>query len=244
MSNFKLLVQYDGARYDGWQRMGKDESDNTVCAKIAEVLRRMTGAEPQISCGCRTEKGVHAKGQVVSAKLDVSSPQELKNYLNRYLPRDIAVIKCETADERFHAALNAKAATYLYRIDVGNVADVFERKYSYHTFDKPDLEAMKRAASYFVGSHDFKSFTTAKKSKSTVRNVEDIEIVQDGNIVTIKIKADDFMHNMARLMVGMLLDVGGGLKKPESVKNALEGKEEAMSFPAEACGLFLESVEY
>jgi tRNA pseudouridine38-40 synthase len=74
--------------------------------------------------------------------------------------------------------------------------------------------------------------------------VEDIEIVQDGNIVTIKIKADDFMHNMARLMVGMLLDVGGGLKKPESVKNALEGNEEAMSFPAEACGLFLESVEY
>ena len=103
---------------------------------------------------------------------------------------------------------------------------------------------MRKAASYFIGEHDYKLFTTAKKSKSTVRNIEDIQIEHKGNEVTIRIIANDFMHNMARLMVGMLLDVGGGLKKPETVKDALELKSVTMSFPAEAYGLFLEKVNY
>ncbi len=246
MSNYRLILQYDGSRYDGWQRMGKDESDNTIYSKIAEVLRKMTGAEPEINCGCRTEKGVHAYGQVINVRInDNPAPIELKNYLNRYLPRDIAVLVCDNADDRFHASLNAKSATYVYRLDVGNIADVFQRKYAYHTFDMPDIAAMRKAAEYFRGSHDFKNFTTARRSKSTVKNVTDISIDrQDDNIVTISITANDFMHNMARLMVGMLLDVAGGLKKPESVKDALEGKDVTMSFPAEACGLFLEKVNY
>lgn len=245
MSNYKMTLQYDGGRYDGWQRMGKDESDNTVCSKITEVLRKMTGSEPEINCGCRTEKGVHAYGQVINVKLtDSPQPLELRNYLNRYLPRDIAVLTCDTADERFHAALNAKAVTYVYRIDVGNIADVFERKYAYHTFDMPDIDRMRKAAGYFIGSHDFKSFTTAKRSKSTVKTVSDVAIDKKDNIVMISITANDFMHNMARFMIGMLLDAGAGLKKPESVKDALDGGEVTMSFPAEVCGLFLERIDY
>ncbi len=245
MSNYRLTVQYDGSRYDGWQRMGKDESDNTVSVRISEVIRKMTGSEPEINCGCRTEKGVHAHGQVINVKTDAAPTEiELKNYLNRYLPRDIAVISCDKCGDRFHASLNAKSVTYVYRLDVGNVADVFERRYAYHTFNMPDIEAMRQAAEYFVGSHDFKRFTTAKKSKSTIRNVSDVSVDVSGNIATISITADSFLHNMARLMIGMLLDVGAGLKKPQSVKNALEQDDEVMSFPAEPCGLFLERVDY
>ena len=123
MYNYKLVIQYDGTRYDGWQRMGKDESINTIEYKIAEILRKMTGEEIQIFYGCRTEKGVHARGQVINFKLDEQKkPYEVKNYLNRYLPRDIAVISAEVVPERFHSQLNAKGKVYVYQLDTGDVA--------------------------------------------------------------------------------------------------------------------------
>lgn len=245
MYNYRILIQYDGGRYDGWQRMGKDDAGNTVERKIAEVLKKMTGEEIELFCGCRTEKGVHAYGQVANFKLEEKRECiDINNYLNRYLPRDIAVLKTEAVGERFHSQLNAKDKTYVYRIDTANIANVFERRYSYHTFDTPDLSAMRKAAQYFVGEHDFKAFTTAKKNKSTVRNIKSVDIDTDGDIAIIEITANDFLHNMARFMVGMLLDVGNGLKKPEAVRDILDGKDVQMSLPAEAYGLFLKSVKY
>lgn len=246
MYNYKILVQYDGGRYDGWQRLGKDAADNTVEFKIKEILKKLTGEEVQIFCGSRTEKGVHAYGQTANFKLNsMQNCMELKNYLNRYLPRDIAVLQAEAVDERFHSQLQAKAKTYLYRIDTNNIANVFDRKYSYHTFHQLDFEAMDKAAQYFLGKHDFKAFTTAKKSKSTEREIFQIDISRkDSGIAELRITANDFLHNMARLMIGMLLDVGSGLKKPENVRDILAGKEIQMSLPAESYGLFLEEVRY
>lgn len=245
MYNYKIEIQYDGGRYDGWQRMGRDESVNTVEYKIAEIIKKMTGEEIELFCGCRTEKGVHAYNQTANFKLNSRQDCiEINNYLNRYLPRDIAVLKTEAVDERFHSQLNAKAKTYVYRLDIGNIADVFERKYSYHTFDKPDIAAMKKAAGYFIGKHDFAAFTTAKKSKSTIKEIKAVNISVNGNIAEIEITANDFLHNMARFMVGVLLDVGNGLRKPEAVKDILEGKNIQMSLPAESYALFLKCVEY
>jgi tRNA pseudouridine38-40 synthase len=246
MYNYKLRLQYDGGRYDGWQRLGKDESTNTVLCKLEEILHKFTGEQVEIFCGSRTEKGVHAYGQTANFKLNTSQDcVELKNYFNRYLPRDIAVLQVEEADERFHSQLNAKERTYLYRIDTGKVANVFERKYSYHTFHKLDLDKMNEAAQYFLGSHDFKTFTSARKSKSTQREVYSIKITQnDSGIVEIRITANDFLHNMARLMFGTLIDVGQGLKKPDSVRAILAGEDVQMSLPAESFGLFLEEVRY
>ena len=229
MYNYKLVIQYDGTRYDGWQRMGKDESINTIEYKITEILRKMTGEEIQIFCGCRTEKGVHARGQVINFKLDEQKkPYEVKNYLNIYLPRDISVISAEVVPERFHSQLNAKGKVYVYQLDTGDVADVFERRYRYNTFEKPD----------------FKAFTNAKKSKSTVRTINSIDIVENGDKVKIIISANDFLHNMARYMIGMLLDVGNGLKKPEAVRDIMDGKDVQMSLPAESYALFLEKIIY
>ena len=238
MYNYRILIQYDGGRFDGWQRLGKDASENTVEFKIKEILKKMTGEEAELFCGCRTEKGVHAYGQVANFKLNSrQNCMELRNYLNRYLPRDIAVLKVEAVDERFHSQLLAKETTYLYRIDTKSIASVFERKYSYHTFHP--------LAAYFLGKHDFKAFTTARKSKSTEREIKNITISCDeSGIAQLRITANDFLHNMARLMIGILLDVGTGLKKPENVRDILDGKDVQMSLPAESYGLFLEEVRY
>ena len=240
MYNYRLQLQYDGGRYDGWVRMGKDSNSNTIECKIKEIIQKMTGEDIDIYVGCRTEKGVHALNQTANFKLnDKYQPVEVKNYLNRYLPRDIAVNRVELVDERFHSQLNAREKTYVYKIDMANVANVFTRKYAYHTFDTPDIKAMKQAAFYMIGKHDFKAFTTAKKSKSTVRDIKDVEITTDGDSCEIRITADDFLHNMARYMIGMLLDVGSGLKKVEDVENIMAGKDVVMSLPAESYGLFL-----
>ena len=169
MYNYRILLQYDGGRYDGWQRLGKDNSTNTIEAKLKDILSKMTGEDVDIFCASRTEKGVHACGQIANFKLNTSQKDyELRNYLNRYLPRDIAVLKVEAVDDRFHSQLNAKARVYEYRLDTADIADVFNRRYCYHTFEVPNFNNMRKAADYFVGEHDFKSFTTAKSDRSHV----------------------------------------------------------------------------
>ncbi|WP_027431841.1 tRNA pseudouridine(38-40) synthase TruA [Lachnospira multipara] len=244
MYNYKMTLQYDGSRYDGWLR-GKDEGTNTIEFKIVEVLKKLTSQEIELVCGCRTEKGVHACAQVANFKLEKRiAPLEIRNYLNRYLPRDIAVYELVEVDERFNAMLNAKSKTYEYRLDIANIADVFSRKYAYHTFDKPDFKALHEASKYFLGKHDFKAFTTAKRSKSTIKEIKNISLEIEDHYAYLRIKANDFMHNQARLMIGFLLDVSTGLKKPEEVKKALDGEKITMSLPAESYGLFLKEIEY
>ena len=240
MYNYRLQLQYDGGRYDGWVRMGKDSNSNTIECKIKEIIQKMTGEDIDIYVGCRTEKGVHALNQTANFKLEKEVKAiEIKNYLNRYLPRDIAVMSVSQVDERFHSQLNAKSKIYEYRLDTGNVANVFRRKYAYHTFSMPDFDAMRKAAGYFEGKHDFKAFTTAKKGKSTEKTIKKISVEYEGARAYIRIEADDFLHNMARYIIGMLLDVGNGLKKPEDVKRCLDGENVQMSLPAERYGLFL-----
>lgn len=247
MYNYKIVLQYDGGRYDGWQRLGRDGSSNTIEAKIKDIISRMTGEEIDIYCGSRTEKGVHAFEQTANFKLNTRQKDyELRNYLNRYLPRDIAVLGVEAVDERFHSQLNAKERVYEYRLDTADIADVFNRRYCYHTFEKPDFNAMRKAAEYFVGEHDFKAFTTARKSKSTVKRIDNIDVLynEKNQKAAIRITANDFLHNMVRLMTGMLIDVGNGIKKPEDVKKALDGEDIQMSLPAEPHALFLKKVIY
>lgn len=245
MYNYKIVLQYDGSRYDGWQRLGRDESVNTIEYKIVEILKKMSGEEVELHCGCRTEKGVHAYGQVANFKLNTEYEEyEIRNYLNRYLPRDIAVLEAHAVDDRFHSQLNAKAKTYIYRLDTKSIANVFTRKYCYHTFELPDFSAMQKAAAYMTGSHDFKAFTTAKRSKSTVKRVDSIQISEQEGTATIAITANDFLHNQARLMIGLLLEVGNGNITPQNVKEIMDGTSEKTWLPAESYGLFLQNVLY
>ena len=246
MRNIKLTIEYDGSRYHGWQRLGKGETETTIENKLLELIKKMTGEEVELNCGCRTEMGVHAYAQIANFKTNCGLKlYEIKNYFNRYLPMDIAVIEIEEVPERFHATLNAKAKTYLYRIAIGDVPSVFDRKYTYYCFKRPDLPLMKEAARKLLGKHDFMPFSTVKKSKSTVKEIYSIDLYQDLKEIQITIRANDFLHNMARMLVATLLDIGIGARKPEELEAILDpNSAETASAPASAQGLFLQEIEY
>ena len=163
--NIRILLQYDGTRYDGWQKQGNTQQ--TVQGKLEAVLSRLAGGPVEVHGSGRTDAGVHALGQVANFHLPLSafcgSQTEaadmirIKNYLNEYLPEDIRVLAAEEARPRFHSRLNALSKTYIYRIETADKNDVFERKYRYGLGKEPDLEIMKRAASILVGTHDFRA---------------------------------------------------------------------------------------
>lgn len=135
MRNIKLTIEYDGSRYQGWTRLGKNESTNTISNKIIEVIQKMTGETVELFCGCRTETGVHAYAQIANFKTNTEMKDyEIQHYLNRYLPMDIAIIQVEDVPERFHAQLNAKSKIYVYRMTINDVPSVFDRKYNVPLF--------------------------------------------------------------------------------------------------------------
>ena len=245
MRNIKLTIEYDGSRYQGWTRLGKDEPNNTVSNKITDVLEKMTGETLiELNCGCRTEVGVHAYAQTANFKTESDmKPAEIKDYLNRYLPMDIAITEVKDMPERFHAQLNAKSKTYVYRMTITDVPSVFDRKHTYHCFKVPDKKAMQQAAVELIGKHDFKNFSTAKKSKSTIREIYEIDIYGNEEEMQIMIHADDFLHNMARLIIGTLLDIGFGIRKKEDIAEIFEGTRQ-VSLPCEPKGLYLQEVTY
>lgn len=246
MRNIKITIEYDGSRYSGWQRLGKGESENTIENKLIEIIKKMTGEEVEIFCGCRTEVGVHAYAQVANFKTESDMKViDIKRYFNRYLPMDIAVIEAEEMPERFHASLNAKSKTYLYRIAIGDVPSVFDRKYSYYSFQAPDVKLMRNAAKQLVGKHDFKDFSTVKRTKSTMKEIYMIDIKPDEREIQIKIKADDFIHNMARMLVSTLIEIGLEKRKVEDIVAILDPNTKDIG--SAACspqGMILKEIEY
>ena len=189
--NYKILVQYDGTRYEGWQRQERTES--TIQGKIEAVLSKMCGEEVQIQGAGRTDAGVHAKEQVANVHLkEQVDPQEVKQYLNRYLPEDIAVSEVTEVPERFHSRLNATGMIYVY--DFG---------------EKPDMELMCRAAEILTGTHDFKSFCANRRmKKSTVRTIYSIDLKEKEGEIVITYTGNGFLHHMIRILTGTLLEVG------------------------------------
>ncbi|EOS68870.1 tRNA pseudouridine(38-40) synthase [Lachnospiraceae bacterium MD308] len=245
MRNIKLTIEYDGSRYQGWTRLGKNESGNTISNKIRDVLKKMTGEEiDEFNCGCRTEVGVHAYAQVANFKIaNDANVRDIKYYLNRYLPMDIAITDVREVPERFHAQLNATSKTYVYRMTVSDVPSVFDRKHTYHCFRTPDIRLMQEASLSFIGVHDFKNFSTVKKAKSTLRKIYEIEIYGDGEEMQIMISADDFLHNMARIIIGTLLEIGLGTRHIDDIDEIFDG-ELAASSPCDPKGLYLQEITY
>ena len=200
MRNIKLLLEYDGSRYDGWQKQPNIDKSITIQDKVEDVLCKMEDEKIELIGAARTEAGVHAYGQIANFKTNSTKKlYEIKHYLNRYLPRDIAVLEVWEVPERFHSCFNATSFTYQYKISLGEVASVFERKYNYYSFDALDVGAMKEAAKAFIGKHDFKSFSDNKRmKKSTEREIFELEVYGDVKEILITIKADDFWPHMAR----------------------------------------------
>lgn len=243
--NFKLTIQYDGSRYDGWQRQGN--TDNTIQGKLEGVLSRLAGGPVEVNGAGRTDAGVHALGQVASVRLpDGITAREVLEYVNRYLPEDIAVTAAEEAEDRFHARLSARGKVYRYSIRLGAVPDVFGRKYVWRVEEELDLAAMERAAALLAGTHDYRSFCSNKRyKKSTVRTIRAIELDRQGDDLTITYRGDGFLYNMVRILTGILVEVGLGQRMPEEMAAILEAKDRsAAGRTAPAQGLCLVTVEY
>lgn len=248
MRNIKMTLDYDGSKYKGWQKQNQKGSNvATVQDKLENVLSKMTSEEIQvIGCG-RTDSGVHAKNYIANFKTNsLMTLDQMIEYINEYLPEDIRVKELKDASERFHARFNVKSKTYEYTIDNNRFKDVFLRKYSWHIKSKLDLEAMKEASEYLIGTHDFKSFTSLKsKNKSTLRTINSIDINEKNNIINLKINGNGFLLNMARIIVGTLVAVGLGEIEPNYIVDILEAKERAKaSEKAPAHGLCLLELNY
>ena len=244
MRNLRLDICYDGTRYKGWQR--QTGSDNTIQGKIEQCLSRILGEEIEISGSGRTDAGVHAVGQVANYHCESNLPaEEILTQLRRYLPEDIGIYSCKDCSERFHARLNAKEKTYRYRIWNSDAPCIFERRYVAPFPEGLDLDAMKRAAAYFEGEHDFSAFCgNPKFKKSTVRYIRSVEIRRRGDEVQITFTGNGFIHNQVRIMVGTLIEVGRGDRNADTIP-ALFGERRAQAgFLAPAQGLCLMEVTY
>lgn len=255
MRNFKMILQYEGTRYQGWQR--QESTENTIQGKLETLLTKMTGQKTEVQGSGRTDAGVHAMGQVANFHGDVAmSPREIMEYMNAYLPEDIAVIALEEMPERFHSRLNAKGKIYCYRVVNGSVPHVFDRKYVYVVKERLDIDAMRRAAEYLLGTHDFKAFTSNKKGKkSTVRTLDEIRIEKTAGVSMERCGREDeirfwysgngFLYHMVRIITGTLLEVGMHKRKPEEIAEILDGgRREAAGELAPAKGLTLMEVRY
>ena len=244
MRNIRLDISYDGTRYSGWQRQAGN--DNTVQGKIEQTLTRILGEPIEISGSGRTDAGVHARGQVANFHCQSAMPAvQILTELRKYLPEDIGIEDCRDVSERFHARLNAREKTYEYRIWNSEKPCVFDRRYVYVMTDGLDLNAMEAAAEHLLGTHDFGAFCAHRKTKkSTVRCVKSIEIRRVGEEVRLRFTGNGFLHNMVRIMVGTLIEVGRGERSADSIPQLFEKKRADTGFLVPGKGLCLEEVVY
>ena len=245
MINYKMILQYDGSRYSGWQVQGNTEQ--TIQGKLQSVLEKMTGEEIELHGSGRTDAGVHAMGQVANFKLQSAyEPEEIKRYCNQYLPEDIVVLEVYEVPLRFHSRLNAIKKTYCYRIFLGEKPDVFRRKYVTPVAENLDINKMKAAAEVLLGTHDFTSFCGNRHfKKSAVRTIYEIRLEEKTDELDIYFTGNGFLQNMVRILTGTLLEVGTGKQEVCEMKEILEGRNRSLAGTmAAAKGLVLVNVEY
>ena len=243
--NIRLVVEYDGTGYSGFQRQ---KNLPTIQAELETAIETITKTYSHVTASGRTDAGVHALGQVVNFKTHARIPvDKFVPALNSVLPEDIRVLSAEEVPLRFHARYDACWKTYAYSIDTRPVQSVFTRNFAYHLSVPLNLEEMKTAAGFLVGVHDFSSFASSGGSAKTfTRNVRRLEITTcDDPILRILIEADGFLYNMVRTIVGTLLQVGLGKICAEDVLRIRDARDRRLAGPrAPACGLCLIKVDY
>ncbi|NFT06437.1 MULTISPECIES: tRNA pseudouridine(38-40) synthase TruA [Clostridium] len=244
MRNIKLIIEFDGTNFCGWQRQIKDR---TVQGCLEKAILKITGEKSLTNGSSRTDGGVHAKAMVANFITNSSIPGEkFREALNTKLPDDIAVIKSEEVDMDFHARYSSKGKMYSYTIVNRYEKLSFGKQYVHHVRKELNVEDMKKACECFIGKHDFKAFMSPGSSaKTTVRTIQEFYIEKNENVIKIFISADGFLYNMVRIIVGTLINIGTGKTKLEDVDNIINDgirKRSGMCVPPN--GLVLEKVFY
>src|SRR5436190_306995 len=244
MQNFKLIIQYDGTNYHGWQIQA---NGRTVQGELTRVLSLLEHRKVTVYGAGRTDAGVHAEGQVANVFLDRGfETRELRDAINANLDRDIRIIDVQTAPEKFNSRNSATQKTYKYRIWTGDVVSPFVYRFVHHYRGQLDVDAMKLAAAPLIGTHDFSAFTVADSDvEDHVRTLIRVEILREPDEISFVVIGDGFLRYMVRTIAGTLIDVGRSKRTVESVKEALDSRNRSNAgSSAPANGLTLIKVDY
>ena len=244
MRNVRIICEYDGTSYHGWQVQPNGISIQEV---LEEKIGTITQEKIRLTASGRTDAGVHAMNQVANFRTESTIEcRSLLKGINSLLPGDIVVKDLIDADEGFHARYSAKSKTYLYKILNSPVRTALYRNYSWHVRAPLDTNAMGEAAILLKGKHDFSSFCAAGcDSKDHVRTVIDTSVDMKGDVVSFTIEANGFLRYMVRNIVGLLVDVGRGIITPagfEEIMGAMDRTRAGITAPPQ--GLFLREVRY
>ena len=243
--NIKLVIQYDGSKYHGWQ---KQPGRNTIEAEIISAIENLTCCENvEVNGASRTDAGVSTLGQVANVRLDTPIPTErLAKAITQYLPSEIAVIDAVDVADEFDAIKDVKSKSYRYSIYTGKIRPVMQINHCWHRPGKLDVELMRQAALKLVGEKDFKSFATAcDKRSSSIRTILRCDVTQNEQWIYIEVEADGFLYNMVRNIVGTLAEIGRGRWQVEKIDEILNAKNRTAAGPiAPAEGLCLMWIKY
>jgi tRNA pseudouridine38-40 synthase len=249
MITFKILLEYDGTRYSGWQ---EQKNARTVMGEIRKAAREVFSRDVEIQGAGRTDAGVHALGQVMHLKVASQvkdGSHVIQRKMNDLLPADIAILDIQQADRKFHARHSARSRVYVYQISRRKQA--FTKRYVWWVKDSLDLKRMNEAASLIVGRHDFICFRAAdpaRPDESTIVEVERAEIETEEDIIQIRIEASHFLWRMVRRVIGALVKVGKGEITVDQFQRLIDAKcsddLDVAAWTAPASGLFLEEIRY
>lgn len=254
MNNYKLLLQYDGSRYNGWQK--QNDTSNTIQQILTDIISVYVGERIKLIGSGRTDAGVHALGQVANFRCRCRiESDDFMGKVNKALPEDIRITCVQQVPNTFHSRHSSLGKTYVYRLDTGSVRNIFERKYSWRIEEDIDSGAMKKAAQHLIGEHDFRAFCTdAKEMPYTVKNIYSIEFHENYSclqnkkipgIIEIEYNGSGFLYNMVRILTGTLVDIGLGKFRPDDIETMLSaGVRSGTGQLAPAKGLLLKNVEY
>jgi tRNA pseudouridine38-40 synthase len=248
--NFKLLLQYDGTDFHGWQMQ---EELRTVQSELSAALSLIEGRKVTVHGSGRTDAGVHAEGQVASAVIERDiTPTKLRGAINANVGKDLRVIRADCVADAFHARYSAVGKTYVYRIVNGPVLSPFWARYAHHDARPLDLAQMKLGAALFIGRHDWTAFSAAQSDvEDRVRTITALDISEfddkraQARMIEIKVSANGFLRYMVRTIAGTLMALGRGEITTAEILEAIEkGSRPRTAVTAPACGLTLLSVQY
>lgn len=244
MRNIKLIIEYDGKKFGGWQ---KQPNKLNIQGEIEKAIEEITGEAVELNASGRTDAGVHSLGQTANFKtnseIDIS---KMAIAINSKLKQSIRIIKAEEVDEKFHARYSCKGKKYKYVINNSKYGSAIYRDLEYHMPIKLNVEAMQKGIKYFEGEHDFKGFkASGTSSKSSVRTIYSAKVIEDGERIIVEIEGNGFLYNMVRIISGTIVDVGLGKIKPEEIPEIIESKDRTRAgktLPPQ--GLYLVEVYY
>lgn len=243
--NFLFVLRFLGSNYHGWQIQ---KNSLTIQEVFQNALFKVIKHRTDIKGCSRTDAGVHANSYCANAKINISiNPENLTLAINNFLPYDVRITKCMRINDSFHARYSCKAKEYIYKVYNHRVMDPFMSGRSLHFWYNLDLEFMNNLAKCFIGPHDFSSFCSLdnRENKNMTRNIMNFNIVKIGHIVEFKVKADGFLYNMVRIIVGTLLEANYKRISKEQIIEIIESKNRALAgLTVPAHGLYLNKIFY